>query len=644
MITETGLGIVEPLWFIGVVENRVDERLEGRVQVRAFGIHGTNKEIPTEDLPWATLVVNDINFVPPPVNAWVFGFFVDGRAAQQPMILGVIPTQYTSVVDPVLNGWGVSAGQDNDLDFQGSRPQEAGQPTLNRLARGEDLSNTYVLQGELNRVRNIGIAGGQAPIAPKSNGNLMSQDDEEDAYDDLEEVLTIKEGIIETADALFISPVDLATCISYETAGTFDPFKLGPTTKYGTHQGLIQFGEPQARRYKIDFTSRKTAISSQLGKGKGIYKYLKDHGVKPGDKLLQIYAAINAGDARKYDVSDTAAGGTAGTVRDKVSRMASEGHVANAQKLLGSSEDPSSSFSSDQYSAAAHSPQQANTWEEPAMGYAASYPYNRTIETAAGHAVEIDDTPNNERIMIYHKDGSYYQITRDTTVIKSHTDRYDITEGNHMIYIGGSAMVTIDGDCHRLIRGNLVEEVEGDYKQIIHGNHEVGVAGQMTFNASDDANYRAGRLSFESNVENVNIKVAKTLRFESGETLHIKTKNLFVESTENTNIKAGSDLKMKIESDFSVTTGNDTFFSSGNSINMNSDNTAIKGDTRIDVVSSQVHIDDYVYMGGGTANDPTENTKETDSAESATAIEKPAPPVKKIPAAPAAAKTGVVSA
>ena len=40
-------------------------------------------------------------------------------------------------------------------------------------------------------------------------------------------------GIIETANALGIDPVDLATAISYETAGTFDPTKRGPTTKWG---------------------------------------------------------------------------------------------------------------------------------------------------------------------------------------------------------------------------------------------------------------------------------------------------------------------------------------------------------------------------------------------------------------------------
>ena len=37
-----GSGISNPFFFLGVVENNVDPTNEGKVQVRAFGVHGTN--------------------------------------------------------------------------------------------------------------------------------------------------------------------------------------------------------------------------------------------------------------------------------------------------------------------------------------------------------------------------------------------------------------------------------------------------------------------------------------------------------------------------------------------------------------------------------------------------------------------------
>jgi GH24 family phage-related lysozyme (muramidase) len=154
---ETGVGLYEPLFFIGVVENNVDERLEKRVQVRAFGVHGTVDQVPTESLPWATLVYGsyDPNSPLPPINSFVFGFFVDGRDAQQPMILGLIPTQFTEVIDPSITGWGAVPGKDSTILAKGSTPDDYGQPANSRLERGEDIDQTYVLLQEMNRIKDI---------------------------------------------------------------------------------------------------------------------------------------------------------------------------------------------------------------------------------------------------------------------------------------------------------------------------------------------------------------------------------------------------------------------------------------------------------------------------------------------------------
>lgn len=125
-------------------------------------------------------------------------------------------------------------------------------------------------------------------------------------------------GIRSAAEALGIDPIDLATVISYETAGTFDPLKSGPTTKWGVHKGLIQFGEPQAKEYGVDW---KNPYDSQLGKDGAVVKYLRNRGVKPGMDILDIYSAINAGSPGQYNASDEAAGGAPGTVADKVASM-----------------------------------------------------------------------------------------------------------------------------------------------------------------------------------------------------------------------------------------------------------------------------------------------------------------------------------
>lgn len=142
---------------------------------------------------------------------------------------------------------------------------------------------------------------------------------------------SIRDGIVQTASALGVDPVDLATAISYETAGTFDPTKAGPTTKWGKHRGLIQFGEPQAQQYGVNWDD---PVGSQLGENGAVAKYLRSTGVKPGMGLLDIYSAINSGGVGRYNASDAAAGGAPGTVRDKVEEQMA-GHRAKALALFG---------------------------------------------------------------------------------------------------------------------------------------------------------------------------------------------------------------------------------------------------------------------------------------------------------------------
>lgn len=83
-------------WFIGEVEDRNDPLKLGRVKVRCFGWHSTDKELqPTSDLPWSSTVQP----VTSPATSssgltkgvWVFGFFLDGTRAQKPVVMGHIP-------------------------------------------------------------------------------------------------------------------------------------------------------------------------------------------------------------------------------------------------------------------------------------------------------------------------------------------------------------------------------------------------------------------------------------------------------------------------------------------------------------------------------------------------------------------------
>lgn len=141
----------------------------------------------------------------------------------------------------------------------------------------------------------------------------------------------LRAGIIQTAERLGMDPVDLATIISYETAGSFDPSKRGPRTQWGQHRGLIQFGEPQAQEYGVNWDD---PIGSQLGEGGAVEQYFLKNGWKPGMGMKDAYSIVNAGAPGLYNRSDANNGGAPGTVADKVNTQMG-GHRANAMALFG---------------------------------------------------------------------------------------------------------------------------------------------------------------------------------------------------------------------------------------------------------------------------------------------------------------------
>ncbi len=88
-------------WFIAdVVDHTPPYGYEGRVKIRIHGVHNpSTREIPQNDLPWAQVVlptteagVSGLGRTPRLTSgATVFGFFMDGKASQVPLVVGSIP-------------------------------------------------------------------------------------------------------------------------------------------------------------------------------------------------------------------------------------------------------------------------------------------------------------------------------------------------------------------------------------------------------------------------------------------------------------------------------------------------------------------------------------------------------------------------
>lgn len=93
---------------------------------------------------------------------------------------------------------------------------------------------------------------------------------------------------------------------------------------------------------------------------------------------------------------------------------------------------------------------------EPASAYRAKYPYNKVLRTEGGHVIEIDDTPNFERIHIYHKSGTYIEIDETGRfTIKIEGNDFEVVAGNKELYVKGNVNVKVDGTYTVESSGNM---------------------------------------------------------------------------------------------------------------------------------------------------------------------------------------------
>lgn len=129
---------------------------------------------------------------------------------------------------------------------------------------------------------------------------------------------------------------------------------------------------------------------------------------------------------------------------------------------------------------------QNTIYEEPVEPYAVQYPHNFVYESSPGmykngHVIEIDSTPDKERIAIWHKAGTFSSIHwNGQTVKKVISDDYSFVLGSKYEYVNYDVYTTVWGDDRKLIRSNKQEEIYGYLKQYVKGNTTQYVSGDVS--------------------------------------------------------------------------------------------------------------------------------------------------------------------
>ena len=147
------------IWFNGVVEDRNDPQKLGRLRVRCVGIHTDNKdELPTSDLPWSQLIhpitssgISGLGSSPGFIveGSWVFGYFRDGYAMQEPMVIGTLPGKPVELAETDKGFY----------DPNGIYPKYKDEVDTNRLAVNDEAQPHLGLElRKLTRKQNVPTA------------------------------------------------------------------------------------------------------------------------------------------------------------------------------------------------------------------------------------------------------------------------------------------------------------------------------------------------------------------------------------------------------------------------------------------------------------------------------------------------------
>jgi hypothetical protein len=108
------------------------------------------------------------------------------------------------------------------------------------------------------------------------------------------------------------------------------------------------------------------------------------------------------------------------------------------------------------------------SWSEPAIPWQAIYPYNHVHQTESGHIIEMDDTPNWERMHWYHRTGTFTEIHPvGIKVDKIVNNYYNIILGAKYTHIEANDYTTVDGSQENYIIGNKTDKIDGDYSVAI---------------------------------------------------------------------------------------------------------------------------------------------------------------------------------
>jgi GH24 family phage-related lysozyme (muramidase) len=525
-----------PAFYIGIVEDRDDPLMLGRVRVRVLGLHTHDKALlPTQDLPWAYKVqpttsgaMNGIGTAPVGVveGTCVIIQYLDSDR-QQPFVVGTlggIPSKTQTVLETYeLKGTVTSSDgtpittedgtpvttEKTPEEVQNSFPARAASEfttseTLIEYLKGKegfsatpykDSAGVWTIGYGTTFINGVAVTE-STPAITREVGIAYVRERIKNEFEP-----AVKNSIrVPITQGMFDACVDFAYNLGggrfrkseilsslnsgdYETAAAnFLKYNKAKNAKTGQLEVLA--GLTSRREYEKNLFLRD-GVPTKTGELKETPQSIQEQETQQaqtGTTTTEISRGLFTGETGFVDPNKKYPLETHYDEPD-TNRLARHQKIRNTivyTKELAEHKGVTMANGK-------------GTWDQSPTPYNAKYPFNNVWQSESGHVFEFDDTKDRERVHLYHTKGTFMEIDHNgTRVNRVVGDSYEIFERNGYVHVVGNVNVTVNGAKTLRVENTLDLEVHGTTTINLHSNAKLNVAGNLDITSGGNMNFHAG--------------------------------------------------------------------------------------------------------------------------------------------------------
>lgn len=639
--------MIQQTFYVGVVEDRMDPLELGRCKVRVIGLHTEDKSVlPTDKLPWAHIVqpansaaMSGIGFSP---TGLVEGTVVKIEFAdidqQQPYITGTI--------GGIPQGSGVVEYADDTLQLKNEDGEyledSSTVSTDDNQTQSSSTGQTVDDQVDLKPASSYSISDDVLPfIRSEENVRLNS-------YQDSGGVWTIGYGTtfidgkpvkpnmtitLAQAESYLISFVnsDVVPAVKRLTKAliTQSMFDALVSFVYNAGQGTYAksnlLNDLNASKYLEAAARFSEFIYDKKGNKLGglVTRRAKEKALFLKDGVPNDLGFVDKQSQTPVDETNSDGSTSPGIVTNNIGFKDPKGkyplylNEPDTNRLARHNQINKTIVARKEAARDKNVPSaDGTTWNQSPIPYNAKYPYNSVYQSESGHVLEFDDTQHCERIHLYHKKGTFFEIDANgTRVTRVVGDDYEILERNGYIHIKGNKNVTVDGAMNVRVEGSHTLEVFGKTIINVYNDVDLNVSGSLNASVKESFNVRAKNIKLESYQGSIDVTASQSINVASSEI-----------NTTATSIKETSDTK-------NVRTSTNYFTTEDN-------HTRVEGDSHSFIGGDTYNRHDMGTDYGCPADPPRDSGIDCSSIDEATLSEAagktglPTPPVVQTPSVP----------